>query len=115
MPRVLVVEPDAEVRALFSTMLRRLGHEPVVAEPGANTPPECDVVLVEPAWSAGVELVCSLRRHRPTLPVVGASIFPAQHAPAELTTVRHLEKPFTLVQLSDAIAGAFTHGPVRPV
>lgn len=112
MPRVLVVEPDAEIRELFSNMLTRLGHDPLAADPDRGTLPDCDVVLLEPAWELGTALVRSLLRDRPSLPVVAASIFPPHRlAEVDVTPVSHLTKPFTLVQLSEAIAGAFTRRP----
>lgn len=110
MARVLVLEPDAEIRRLFCQMLTRLGHEPRVLAGAANGAEDCDAVLLEPAWRAGVERARRLAAGPGARPIVAASIHSAGTAAAGLPVVRHLVKPFTLVQLADAIAEALAAG-----
>lgn len=99
MARVLVLEPDDDLRQLFAHMLRHLGHEVVRPEHA----PDTEVLLVEPSADDELALACSLRRHRPDLPVVCASI----HSPGEetrcLAPCAHLVKPFGLVDLETAL------------
>ena len=112
MARVLVLEPDADTRQLFTRMLRRLGHEPLVL--GDERAGDCDAILVEPAWAAGVEQARRLSAGGDAPPIVVASLLPAGMSAAPLPAVRRrLGKPFTLVQLADAIAEAVA-SPRRP-
>ncbi|SLN55243.1 ATP-binding protein [Oceanibacterium hippocampi] len=79
--RVLVVEDDADIRALSVQMLRGLGYEPQSAADAAaaerlledqdETPPAailCDVVL--PGGISGPEFVVSVRRRHPDIAVI---------------------------------------------
>lgn len=105
MARVLVLEPDAEIRRLFAQMLTRLGHEPRVLAAGDGAD-DCDAVLLEPAWDVGVERARRLAQGPAARPIVAASVLSPGTAAAALPVVRYLVKPFTLVQLADAIAEA---------
>ena len=110
MAQVLIVEPEPEIRRLFSHMLTRLGHDPVVADLANGRAPDCDVIVLEPAWAPGTELVEEVLRERPWVPVIAASIF-APRERERIPLVRHLVKPFTLAQFSDAVADAVTRRP----
>lgn len=119
---MLVLEPDPSVRTLFCLMLRRLGHEALTVDPYLDDAPDCDVVLVEPAWSPAVELVRKLRAGR-RVPLVAASIYArpllfaaaedeadvAAHvaSPARRT---YLVKPFSMDELDGAIRAALADG-----
>ena len=109
MARVLILEPDEEIRELFAHMLTRLGHEPLTSAEEAGS---CDAVLLEPAWEPGVALTWRLRHERRDLPVIAASVLSSPPGGASpLPVVRHLVKPFTLVQLADAVAEALFRRP----
>lgn len=86
-------------------MLHRLGHEPLLPED--EQAGDCDAILVEPAWDLGVEEARRLSAGDGAPPIVVASLMPAGMLAAHLPGVRRrLLKPFTLVQLADAIAEA---------
>jgi CheY-like chemotaxis protein len=104
MGRVLILEPDPEVRELISRVVSRLGHEPLApARLPARVPSGVDAVFLEPAWAPALELAGRLRERNPKLPVVFESIDPASPGLPSLTPVRHLLKPFGLRVLEQAI------------
>jgi CheY-like chemotaxis protein len=99
MARILISEPNPDVRQLFEHMVRRLGHEPLAL--WSVTPDMAatiDLMLVESADPACVELAVEARRLHPALPVVAASIFPPETESA-LAPDAHLLKPFALGEL----------------
>jgi CheY-like chemotaxis protein len=100
MGRILIAEPHADVRSLFEFVVERLGHEPLslTRDDGTALPP-VDAVLVEPAAPAPLALAQGLRARFPQLPIVCASIFPAERAALDLAPVAYLEKPFGLSEL----------------
>jgi CheY-like chemotaxis protein len=100
MGRILIAEPHADVRSLFEFVVERLGHESVSVTrgDGADLLP-VDAMIVEPAAPAALALARSLRDRDPGLPIVCASIFPADPAALELAPLAYLEKPFGLSEL----------------
>jgi CheY-like chemotaxis protein len=103
MAQILISEPNADVRALFEHMVRRLGHEPLA--PWAFTA-ECaatiDLLVTEPADPLSRELAAEVRRVAPTLPILAVSIMPP--APGELAPANdYLLKPVVLDELRTAI------------
>lgn len=112
MARVLIAEPSADVRALLERSIVRLGHEPVVHDRRAGEDAfAVDVLLLEPAFNGGLELVSALRDVRPDLPVVICSIFPPSPQLQELGPVAHVLKPFQRDALEDALAAAVAASP----
>jgi CheY-like chemotaxis protein len=100
MSRILIAEPHADVRSLFEFVVERLGHESlsVVRGDGVDLPP-IDAMIVEPAAPAALALARHLRARSPDLPIVCASIFPAEPSALELGPLAYLEKPFGLSEL----------------
>lgn len=112
--RVLLVEDDNAVRITFDRALKRLGLL-VVAEGSAD--PALVLLASEQAFDIlvsdvmmpgvdGVELARQARVMRPMLPIVlmsGYAELPL-HRAADAQGVRFLPKPFSLVELMDAIA-----------
>jgi CheY-like chemotaxis protein len=122
MKRVLVLEPDAEVRTLYQRAIERLGHAATFADDGGlDALPEIDAVLVEPGSPLELGVARDLRAQRPDVPIVCASIFPAQGfgvgptAGFGLEPVAFLEKPFRLGALEDALRLALTGGLGAPL
>src|SRR5438552_2779386 len=75
---ILISEPNAEVRALLELLVARLGHRPLRAEDLENgTRPE--LMLLEPASSAGVELAKRLQVPRRRLGGDDAVAAPLEH------------------------------------
>jgi PAS domain S-box-containing protein len=113
---VLVVEDDADVRAIAGGMLRELGYEVREAEDAhaalaAMAGGEAfDLVfsdVIMPGGMTGVELARELATHFPALPVLLTSGYTAQRIPeAEADDLHLLRKPYTLHDLSQAIAEA---------
>ncbi len=102
MGTVLILEPDAEVRSLYERAVSRLGYTAAfVNGNGLAELPRVDAVLVEPGSSHELTLALELRGQRPDLPIVCASIYPAQSF--GLGPVVYLEKPFKLSALQEAL------------
>ena len=100
MGRILIAEPHADVRSLFEFVVERLGHEPLclTRDNGTALPP-IDALIVEPAAPSALALAQSIRACLPKLPIICASIFPAEPAALELGPLAYLEKPFGLSEL----------------
>jgi CheY-like chemotaxis protein len=99
---VLILEPDLEVRSLYERAVLRLGYTPAFVNgsglQGIEVP---DAVLVEPGSDRELSIARELREIHPDLPIVCASIYPAQSF--GLGAVVFLEKPFRLSMLQDAL------------
>ena len=109
MARILISEPNPEVRQLFEHMVRRLGHEPLALwSVTPETAATIDLLLVESADPACAALAVAARRLRPSLPVVSASIFPSEPE-SELEPNARLLKPFSLGELRATIDAVLCH------
>ena len=106
MSQILVLEPDPEIRTLYERAITRLGHRPAFADDGLSELGDVDVVLVEPGSAPDLDLAQTLRAERPTVPIVCASIYPANGF--GLDPVAFLEKPFRLSALEHAIGRALS-------
>jgi CheY-like chemotaxis protein len=104
---ILISEPNVEVRALLELLLIRLGHHPLAPEE-LEDGAEPELILLEPASPAGVELAKRMQRRFERLPVVCASILPPGPEVQELEPVTYLVKPVRLRELEQAIAAALT-------
>lgn len=99
MARILIGEPDPEVRQLLTYLVARLGHEPL--QPGDDD--VADVYLFEPASPVCLELARKLRREQPGLALVALSIEPPCAGTRALAPIRHLMKPFVRSELAAAL------------
>ncbi len=113
--RVLLVEDDTAVRITFDRALKRLGltvvavssADPALELLASETPFDILVSDVMMPGLDGVELASQARTLRPRLPVLlmsGYAELPL-HRAADAQGVRFLPKPFSLIELMDAIAG----------
>jgi len=91
--RVLIAEPNEDVRDLLELMVQRLGYDTV--ESG-----EVDVMLLEPACEASRAVLDDYGTEAP--PVICLSIYPRESGLEPATSVAYLTKPSS----SGAIAGA---------
>jgi DNA-binding response OmpR family regulator len=107
--RVAIAEPDADIAALLTLVVERLGHRPVVAS-DRSRPEDLDAFLLEPASSTGVALARELRRGRPGLPIVCISRLERSEEGVLLGPVRYLVKPVRLRELKTAVAEAVAAG-----
>jgi DNA-binding response OmpR family regulator len=103
--RVLIGEPHPDSRALFELVVRRAGHEPVgLGELADREPPE--LMILEPASGEALALAQQLRRRLEGLPIICASIRPADAVTAALRPAAYLVKPFGLKELEAALTAA---------
>ena len=104
MARVLICEPHDDISALLELVVRRLGHEPVAFAEGEYDPVGVDAAVIEPGVEAGLRLAKSLRARN--VPVLFASIYPAEADILELAPAAYLVKPFPLYTLERALDAA---------
>jgi DNA-binding response OmpR family regulator len=107
--KVLICEPHAEVRALLSHVVERLGHEAVVpnGKPGrAAARVDVDALLLEPADPDALATAEGLRARSDELPIVCASIYPESERFEYLRPLAYLLKPFGLADLERALCAA---------
>ena len=103
MGRILILEPEAELRELFAHVARRLGHETVT---DAGSEP-VDVVLVEPENARTFAAARDMHERFPEVPVICASIRSASYSVRrELEPKRCLLKPFAVAELERALTDA---------
>ena len=103
--RVLIVEPHPDIRTLFSVVVRRAGHEPVLGVEDAGL--DLGAAVIEPGDPEG--LACARRLRAAGCPVVFTSIFPAERELLDLEPVAYFVKPFALAELEQALERALTH------
>lgn len=104
--RVLVADPDPDVLALVERAVTSWGHEVVRYRPGEE-PERPDVMLFEPQMGPGViRLAELLAAGDPPVPLVVVSIHPPELAVHRLRPAAYLLKPFSLVQLEEALLKA---------
>jgi CheY-like chemotaxis protein len=103
MARVLIAEPDPDVRLLIGQVIRRMGHEALPFSPtGLAT---ADAVLVEPASRQGAAALAALRDAPRRIPTVLASIAEIEPGAAGAAAA-HVAKPFTVAELEGALERA---------
>ena len=111
----LIIEPDQDIRRLYAAVVRGLGHEAAFFD-GLPTPnPKPDVVLVEPADSNSLAAALRLQHDNPNLPIVCASVDKPTHEEAQvLRATTYLLKPFSLVELTNALKLALSQRDLCP-
>ncbi len=97
----LIIEPNEDIRRLYATVVRGLGHEAAFVSDAPVADPH--VVLVEPAHPESFATALRLQRDNPRLPVVCASVHKPRDMARVLKASTHLLKPFSLVELTDAL------------
>jgi CheY-like chemotaxis protein len=102
--RVLIEETHADVRKLLEVILERLGHECVALNHQRPHAAELDLLIVEPTSARASELVRTLRRERPDLPVVAVSIAPRAGEWNQFELAGYLMKPFTVSEIEGLIS-----------
>jgi DNA-binding response OmpR family regulator len=102
--RILILEPDPEIRELLRRVVTRLGHEALApAAVPARAPGGLRAIVLEPHWAPALELVRTLRKREGELPLVFESLQPTSPASGELHPLRYLVKPFGLRELEESI------------
>jgi hypothetical protein len=101
--RILILEPEPELRDLFARVARRLGHESVTDAASESV----DAVLVEPENARTYAAARQLHERFPDVPVICASIAMASgDVRRELEPRRYLLKPFAVTELERALSEA---------
>ena len=104
MARVLIAEPEPDLRLLAEQAVLELGHEVRLLD--AHTlDVHIDVLLLATSADA-VAIALRLRRHDPALPIVCLGTEPAGADIRRLRPVAHLIKPYTLGELGRALTQA---------
>ena len=98
--RVLIAEPNAEVRRFLELTVERLGYI-AVAAPSAGPPPAVDAVLLEPAAPETRSLLHRFGDDVP--PVVCLSVYPREAGLAPPESVAYLVKPSSTAALGHAL------------
>jgi CheY-like chemotaxis protein len=99
--RVLIAEPDEDVRELLELTVRRLGYEAVAAD-GCG---DVDAVILEPGCPEGRS---ALRRFgADTPPVVCLSIYPRAEGLEPSGSVAYLLKPASSTAIAAALHSVF--------
>jgi DNA-binding NtrC family response regulator len=116
MPRILVVDDQADVRVMISMLLRVNHFEVTEAEDAASamrafehTTFDGAIVDIFLGDDCGLDLISAMRERAPGLPVVavsGMATVDAVSRPSDLADVVCLQKPFRPAELLRAISNA---------
>lgn len=103
-PRVLIAEPNDDVRALLELTVQRLGYEAVSPQdaPGRS---DVDAMLLEPACAIGRSVLRGFGDD--ALPVICLSIYPREKGFEPRASVAYLMKPASTVAIGDALRSVF--------
>ena len=104
MARILIAEPEPDLRLLAEQAVLELGYEPVLLEANTAGAP-VDVLLLATSADA-VAIAHAHRRSDPALPIVCLGTMGASAAIRRLRPVAHLLKPYTLGDLAQALTRA---------
>ena len=120
-PRILVVDDDAEMRALLLDVLRNDGYDVAEAQDGpeavlALRGREFDVILMDKNMPgpSGLDLLPGLRRIRPLSRVIMMTAFgdvPSYVEAVEKGAVEYLFKPFRMEEMKAAVQKALALDP----
>jgi DNA-binding response OmpR family regulator len=98
----LIIEPHDDIRRLYATVVRGLGHEAAFFEGFRMAKPH--VLVVEPAHPESLAVALRLRQDHPALPIVCASVHEPTHQEVQvLRAIAYLLKPFSLVELTHGL------------
>jgi PAS domain S-box-containing protein len=124
--RLLLIDDDAAVRDATRAMLEGIGYEVVAAANGGEAAgilhesgARVQGVIMDLTMPdvAGEDLFGEVRRAQPGIPIVIASGYSARALPELMLTgpgVVFLQKPYSIDQLSTAVARALDAGPPTP-
>ena len=115
MPRILVIDDDADMRSLLAQTLQSAGHEVVLAADGKEgveqyrTQP-ADLVITDMYMpiQQGLDTIVQLRKEAPTVRIIAmcgkSTAMPMLSAAQRLGAVAVLQKPFLPDQLLAEVA-----------
>jgi CheY-like chemotaxis protein len=102
--RVLIIEPEPDLRSLALQVVIELGHEPLLLDAPTHGA-RVDVLLLAASGDA-FATASALRRHAPALPIVCTGTGIADDAVRRLGPVAYLVKPYSLAELGRALTRA---------
>ena len=124
MPRILVAEDDPSVREFVTRALRHQGHDVTAVADGSRAlealgQADFDLLLTDIVMPNldGIALALKVSKDYPDLPVLMMTGYAAERQRAhnlQEIIARVITKPFSLQQISDAVAAALQEKP-RPV
>ena len=103
-PRILIAEPNEDVRALLELTVRRLGYEAVSAQERPARE-DVDAILLEPACAVGRSVLRRFGDDAP--PVICLSVYPREDGFEPSASVAYLVKPASSAAIADALRGVF--------
>ena len=103
-PRVLIAEPNDDVRNLLELTVARLGYEAVAPE-GPRLHTDIDAIILEPGCAVGRSVVQEFGEDAP--PVICLSIYPREDGLAPPASVGYLVKPASMTAIGDALTAVF--------
>jgi CheY-like chemotaxis protein len=103
-PRVLIAEPNDDVRALLELTVQRLGYEAISPKDGTRRD-DVDAMLLEPACEVGRSVLRRFGDNAP--PVICLSIYPREEGFEPSATVAYLVKPASTAAIGDALRSVF--------
>lgn len=108
--RVLIVQPNEDVRELIAEHCRRMGLEPLAAPSDwGGGPTDIDAIVADPASPAAQRLLAALDRDRRTPPpIVFASIYPPAGRLVDSPAVAYLVLPCSWERFERALTTALT-------
>lgn len=114
MARILICEPDADIRRMLSFVVRRIGHEPLVSDGSRTQLSGVDAIVLEPCSDEALELAAWARGHAPSIAIVCISTLPPWHETEALGPDAYLVKPFLLDRLEHALSAALARHAELP-
>ena len=105
--RVLIAEPNADIRNLLELMVRRLGYDAVPADERGHV----DVMLLEPACEVSRAVLHEYGADAP--PVICLSIYPREDGLEPPASVAYLTKPCSTGTIADALQTLFGDKPAH--
>jgi hypothetical protein len=99
-PRILIAEPNDDVRSLLELTVSRLGYEPLTA-----WHEDVEAIILEPGYPVGRSIVRELGVGSP--PVICLSIYPREQGLEPSASVAYLVKPASTQDIADALRSVF--------
>jgi CheY-like chemotaxis protein len=103
-PRILIAEPNDDVRSLLELTVSRLGYDVVAAE-SQDLHHDVDAIILEPGDAVGRSIVARLGDDSP--PVICLSIYPREQGLEPSKSVAYLVKPSSTQAIGDALRAVF--------
>lgn len=113
MTQILISESHLEVRRLLQRMVRKLGHEPRVAQaaPAAGDLEGVELLIVEPADPKSALLAKTVQALDPGLPILCVSVLDSSKV--DIAFSAFLCKPFTFEQFAGMVEQTLAQGASR--